>query len=144
MPNLEFETSNPEVGWEEYRNNYPVERVADGYVMSGNPQAILDPRFEFVTKVLFKGTVAADPKNLKAVHTAEFTGGGHQAFIGFVMLARSSDAQSVETRRDKIQSEGVSKGIVDLVDISRVANVVRILLADSNAEIPKFREKMPK
>jgi hypothetical protein len=138
LPNLEFET------WEEYTTNYRVEQVADGYVILGNPQAVLDPRFELVTKVLFKGTAAADPKNLKAVHTAEFTGGGHQAFIGFVMLARSSDAQSVETRRDKIQSEGVSKGIVDLVDISRVANVVRILLADSNAEIPKFREKMPK
>jgi hypothetical protein len=138
MPNLEFET------WEEYKNYYPVEKVADGYVILGNPQAVLDPRFELVTKVLFKGTAAADPKNLKAVHTAEFTGGGHQAFIAFVLFARSSDALSVETRRDKIQSEGVSKGIVDLVDISRVANVVRILLTDSNAEIPKFREKMPK
>lgn len=138
MPNLEFET------WEEYTTNYRVDQVADGYVILGNPQAVLDPRIELITKVLFKGTAAADSKNLKAVHTAEFSGGGHQAFIGFVMLERSSDAMSVEMRRDKIQSEGVSKGIVDLVDISRVANVVRILLTDSNAEIPKFREKMPK
>jgi hypothetical protein len=140
MPDLEFET------WEEYRNYYPLDKVADGYVMSGVPQAqaVLGPRFEPVTKVLFKGTVAADPKNFKAVHIAEFSGGGHQAFIGFVMFARSSDARSVETRRDQIQSEGVSKGIVELVDVSRVANVLRILLTDSSTEIPKFREKMPK
>lgn len=139
MPNLEFET------WDEYKNYYPVEKVADGYGTPGEQKAeALSPRFELVTKVLFKGTAAADPKNLKAIYIAEFTGGNFQAFIAFVMLERSSDALSAETRRDKLQSEGLTKEVVERVDVSRVANVLRILIADNSVEVRKFKEKMPK
>jgi hypothetical protein len=136
MKNLEFDE------WEDYEKNYPVGTVAPGYGQVGTTQAVLDNRLLPITKVLFQDTPAANPQNLKAVYTAEFAAGNH-VLIGFILLPRTTDAISVENRKSSM-SGSLPKNVVDRVDVSRVANVVRVLFSDDPGELQKFRDNMPK